>query len=50
MVRSDNIQLSQQVLLAQLTLALGSVDPNGTGQVLANEMELRPVFPAFGVL
>lgn len=44
-----NVQFGQKVLLAQLAVALVCVDPDGTDQVLANELNLTPVLPAFHV-
>ena len=44
-----NVQFGQKVVLAQLALALLGVDPDGTGQVLTNKLDLTPVLPAFHV-
>lgn len=44
-----DIQLAQKILLAQLALALVGVDPDGSGEVLANQLQLTPVLPALHV-
>jgi hypothetical protein len=48
--RWGNVQLGEQVFLAQFTLALRCVNPDGACQVLANELELGPVLSAFCIL
>jgi hypothetical protein len=48
--RWGNVQLGEQVFFAQFTLALRRVNPDGACQVLANELELRPVLSAFCIL
>jgi hypothetical protein len=38
-----NVQFGQKIMFAQLAVALVGVDPDGTDQVLANELDLTPV-------
>lgn len=44
-----NLHLGEQVFLAEVTLALGNVHPNGSGEVLTNQLQLRPVLATLGV-
>ena len=45
----DDVQFGQKILLAQVAFTLIRMDPDGAGQVLADELQLTPVFPAFCV-